>query len=283
MMAANLAFLINDTQVKLAGGLMPMGEIIFLRGIFTTLVIGGVVVALGDHRAIATLFHRTLLWRTLCEVGAVLLFLTALFRMPIADITVILQIIPLMITAGSACFLAERVGWRRWTAIAVGFVGVVIVIRPGGEGFNAYALLAFGAALVVAMRDLVTRTMPAVVPTTLVAALSAIAVTLAGAGLGIGEDWVVPDQKALGLAAGAGVFIAAGYGMAIVAMRHGEIATVSPFRYSVIVWAIIVGYLVWGEVPDMLTLVGTTIIISTGIYTLYRERQLSAVPVGPQL
>ena len=283
MTAANLSFLLNDTQIKLASDLLPMGEIIFLRGVFATTLIGVGVLALGHHRSIAMLRHRTVLWRTIGEIAATLLFLTALFRMPIANVTAILQVLPLMITAAGAIFLAERVGWRRWTAIAIGFVGVLIVLRPGGEGFNAFGLLALAATVFITMRDLVTRVMPANMPTMLVAALASASITLAGAGLGVGEDWVVPDLRALGLAAGAGVFIAGGYWLAILAMRHGEVAVIAPFRYSVIVWAIIAGYLVWGDVPDLPTVAGTALIITTGIYTFYRERRHTAVTVGAQL
>jgi drug/metabolite transporter (DMT)-like permease len=180
-----------------------------------------------------------------------------------------------MTTAIGAIFLAERVGWRRWTAIVVGFVGVLIVVRPGVSGFSHLALLALGAMFFVTLRDMVTRVMPTGMPTLLVAGLTSVVITITGVGMGLGEDWVVPDLSTLGLLLGAGILITVGYYAAIIAMRHGDVAVVAPFRYTVIVFAIIVGYLVWGDVPDLLTLAGTAIIIATGIYTFYREHRLA--------
>jgi drug/metabolite transporter (DMT)-like permease len=112
-------------------------------------------------------------------------------------------------------------------------------------------------------------------PTLLVAGLTSVVISITGAGMGLGEDWIVPDATALALTFGAAAFITAGYYTAIIAMRHGDVAVVAPFRYTVIVWAIIVGYLVWGDVPDLPMLAGTAIIIATGIYTFYRERRLA--------
>jgi drug/metabolite transporter (DMT)-like permease len=275
MVAANLTFLLNDTQVKLAGDRLPIGEIVFLRGLFASILIGALVVWFGLHRYVHMLLHGTVVWRTIGEIAATLLFLAALLHMPIADITAILQVIPLMTTAAGAIFLAETVGWRRWTAIAIGFVGVLIVLRPGGAGFGHYGLLALGSMFFITMRDMVTRVMPTGMPTLLVAGLTSVVISITGAGMGLGEDWIVPDATALALLFGAAVFITIGYYTAILAMRFGDVAVVAPFRYTVIVWAIIVGYLVWGDIPDLPMLAGTAIIIATGIYTFYRERSLA--------
>jgi drug/metabolite transporter (DMT)-like permease len=275
MVAANLTFLLNDTQVKVVGDRLPIGEIVFLRGLFASILIGGLVLWFGLHRYVHLLLHGTVAWRTIGEICATLLFLTALLHMPIADITAVLQVIPLMTTAAGALFLAETVGWRRWTAIAIGFVGVLIVLRPGGASFSHYGLLALGSMFFITLRDMVTRVMPTGMPTLLVAGLTSVVISITGAGMGLGEDWIVPDATALALLFGAAAFITIGYYTAILAMRFGDVAVVAPFRYTVIVWAIIVGYLVWGDIPDLPMLAGTAIIIATGIYTFYRERSLA--------
>ena len=150
----------------------------------------------------------------------------------------------------------------------------MIVIRPGLEGFDAWSLMALASMIFISVRDLTTRTMPRGIPALLVALVTGIAVCLTGPffGLVAGETWIVPDSDALLLMGGAAVFLIGGYLFAVDFMRHGDISVVAPFRYTVIIWAMIVGYLVFSDVPDLPMLIGTEIIIATGIYTFHRER-----------
>lgn len=277
--AANLLFLINDTMIKLASPVMPLGEILFFRGLFATALLVPIAIAAGVLKFIPTLWNASLLWRTIAEVFAAILFILALFNMPIANINAILQVVPLMVTACAAVFLGERVGWRRWAAILVGFLGVMIVIRPGLEGFDAWSLVALGSMLFITVRDLTTRTMPRGIPTLLVALVTAIAVALTGPVFGIatGETWVVPDRDSLFLVGGAAILLIGGYLFAVDFMRHGDIAVVAPFRYIVVLWAILVGYIVWREVPDVPMIIGTAVIIASGIYTIHRERRIARI------
>lgn len=277
--AANLLFLINDTMIKLASPVMPLGEILFFRGLFATALLVPIAIAAGVLKFIPTLWNASLLWRTIAEVFAAILFILALFNMPIANINAILQVVPLMVTACAAVFLGERVGWRRWAAILVGFLGVMIVIRPGLEGFDAWSLVALGSMLFITVRDLTTRTMPRGIPTLLVALVTAIAVALTGPVFGIatGETWVVPDRDSLLLVGGAAILLIGGYLFAVDFMRHGDIAVVAPFRYIVVLWAILVGYIVWREVPDVPMIIGTAVIIASGIYTIHRERRIARI------
>jgi drug/metabolite transporter (DMT)-like permease len=166
------------------------------------------------------------------------------------------------------------VGWRRWTAIAVGFVGVLIVVRPGLAGFDAFSLYALASMFFITLRDMTTRIMPAGLPALLVGLVTGAAVGLSGPVLGLatGEQWVMPSMWSLGLIFAAVFFLIGGYVTAVDFMRHGDISVVAPFRYTVIVFAMIVGFIVWGEVPDSLMLIGTAVIIATGVYTLHRER-----------
>ncbi len=278
--ACNLLFLINDAQIKLASTELPLGEIIFLRGTFATLLLAPIVVLSGTHVHLRLLVHRAVAWRTVAEIMSAYLFLLALFRIPIANANAILQVIPLAVTASAAIFLKEHVGWRRWTAIAVGFAGVLIVIRPGLAGFNAFSLLALASVFFITLRDMTTRVMPRGLPALLVALVTAIAVGATGPAFAliVGEQWAVPSGRSLALIAGAVIFLIGGYLTAVEFMRHGDIAVVAPFRYTVIVWAMIVGFLVWGDVPDGPMLFGTAVIIATGVYTFHRERRLAVRP-----
>jgi drug/metabolite transporter (DMT)-like permease len=277
LVACNLLFLINDTFIKLASEGMPLGEIILIRACFAVAILIPIVWRTGGFTATPLLAHPAVFWRTVVEILAAATFLLALLHIPIANVNAIIQIVPLLIAAAGAMFLGEQVGWRRWTAIGIGFVGVLIVVRPGLEGFTVYSLVAFASAIFVTVRDITTRIMPRGLPALLVALVTAAAVGLSGIGLGIvlGEQWVVPSGRSLGLIAVAVVFLIGGYVTAVEFMRYGDISVVAPFRYTVILFAIAIGYLVWGEVPDAFMLVGTAIIAATGVYTFHRERNLS--------
>jgi drug/metabolite transporter (DMT)-like permease len=275
--AANLLFLINDTLIKLASDELSLGQILFLRGLFATALLIPIAYAAGVMKHLRLLWHWALALRTVAEIFSAILFILALFNMPIGNINAILQVVPLMVTACAALFLGEQVGWRRWAAIGVGFAGVMIVIRPGLAGFDAWSLVALASMLFITIRDLATRMMPRGIPTLLVAMVTAIAVGLTGPvySAAAGETWVAPSGHAVLLIGGATVFLIGGYLLAVDFMRHGDIAVVAPFRYIVVLWAIIVGYLVWGEVPDAAMIIGTALVIASGIYTIHRERKVA--------
>ena len=277
--AANLLFLVNDTLIKLASDELSLGQILFLRGLFATALLIPIAYAAGVMKHLRLLWHWALALRTVAEIFSAILFILALFNMPIGNINAILQVVPLMVTACAALFLGEQVGWRRWAAIGVGFAGVMIVIRPGLAGFDAWSLVALASMLFITIRDLATRMMPRGIPTLLVALVTAIAVGLTGPvySAAAGETWVIPSTHAFMLIGGATVFLIGGYLLAVDFMRHGDIAVVAPFRYIVVLWAIIVGYLVWNEVPDPAMIIGTALVIASGIYTIHRERKIARV------
>jgi len=273
--ACNLLFLINDTLLKLASTELPLGQIIFTRGLFASLLILPMVLGAGAQKDIRLLADWRVVWRTVAEIFAAFLFLLALFQIPIANANAILQVVPLMVTAAGAVFLGEAVGWRRWTAIVVGFIGVLVVIRPGLARFDAYSLVALASMFFITLRDVMTRIMPRGLSALTISLLTAVSVGLSGPVFALltGETWVVPSWRSVGLIFIAVLFLIGGYLTAVDFMRHGDISVVAPFRYTVIIWAMIVGFLVWHEVPDWLMITGTAIIIATGIYTLYRERK----------
>jgi drug/metabolite transporter (DMT)-like permease len=275
--ACNLLFLVNDTLIKLASEELPLSEILFFRGLMATILILPMVVMSGAHKEIVLLRNWPVFWRTVAEIVAAATYLLALFHIPIANANTIAQVVPLMVTAAGAIFFGEVVGARRWSAIVVGFIGVIIVVRPGLEGFNAYGLLAVAAAFFITLRDITTRMMPRGLSAILVALVTGAAVGLSAPLLGLllGETWVIPSASGLGLIFAAVFFLIGGYVTAVDFMRHGDISVVAPFRYTVIIWAIIIGFIVWGEVPDWPMLIGTAVIAASGIYTFRRERSLA--------
>jgi drug/metabolite transporter (DMT)-like permease len=275
MVAAQFAFLLNDTLNKLASEVMPMGEIIFIRGVFATLLVGAIVVAMGLHREIWRLRHRLVAVRVLGELGGTYFFLLALFHMPIGNVMVIFQAVPLAVTAGAALFFREHVGWRRWTAVCVGFLGVLIVVRPGLSGFDLFGALVLVSVGFVAFRDLATRALPPSIPTLCLTMATSCAVTVMGGLIGLAEDWHVPAPRNLLEVGCSSVFLTAGYVTSILAMRNGDMSLTASFRYVGVVLAIGIGFLVWGDIPDVPTIIGSLIIIGAGLYTLWREHRLA--------
>jgi len=272
MVAANAVLSANDACLKLAASELPMGQLVFIRNGFGTLLAVAVIFAIGAGSRLPNLPPRLMLARTVTDVCGALLFIAALVRMPFADAIAIGQCLPLAITAGAAIFLAEPVGWRRWAATSVGFIGVLLIIKPGSEAFTPASLLAVGSVLAIAARDLVTRRIPSTISALLLATLSMGSVMLASLAFAVFEDWRMPTARETLLLAAAGAGLFAGYVLLIFAIRTGEVSAVVPFRYTLIIWAILGGWLLWGELPDGLTVIGTAIVVAAGLYTLHREQ-----------
>jgi drug/metabolite transporter (DMT)-like permease len=275
MLASMAVFVVNDTLVKIAAGSLPTGEAIFVRGVFTVALCACLIVASGAAWALPHALSPRVLLRGLADVGGTVFFLSALVRMPMGDVFGILQFTPLAITAAAALFLGARVGWRRWTATCVGLAGVLIIVRPGGDAFTPYALLAIVSVLFSVARDLLTRGVRTGVPSLVIAGASASIVTLSSLGFTLFETWVWPPPVTIGFLLAASVALLAGQYWLIAAMRTGEIAVVAPFRYSIILWAVLSGYLVWREVPDLASWIGIAIVSGAGLYTFVREQRLA--------
>lgn len=274
MMASMAGFVLNDTMMKLVSKDLELFQAVFLRGILATLLLG----LLAWHKG--ALQYRPVRrdlkiigWRTFAEVGATFCFLTALFNMPLANATAILQSLPLAVTLAASVFLGQKVGWRRYLAILLGFVGVLIIVRPGTDGFNAYSLWALAAVGFVTLRDLLSHKLTPETPSIYVALVTAAAVMILAGLATLTQDWQEVSISTVLYLSGAAGFILIGYIAAVTAMRHGEISFVSPFRYSALVWALLLGILVFGEFPDGWTMVGITIVVGMGIFTFYRERK----------
>ncbi|MHA7850621.1 DMT family transporter [Roseovarius sp.] len=275
MMASMAAFTINDTFMKALAGEVPLFQLLFLRGVLTTLAVGVIVWCMGAFRArLSRRDTGSIVLRIVGEIGAAYFFLTALFNMPLANVTAILQAIPLTITLAAALFFGDPVGWRRLSAILVGFVGVMLIVRPGADDFTIYSFYALAAVGFVTLRDLATRRLARETPSMLVTFITSGSIMVFFGLASLTGDWVPMDLRASVLTMGASVMIIGGYLCSIMVMRVGEISFIAPFRYTGLIWALVLGWLVFDEWPEPITLVGAAIVVGSGLFMLYREAQL---------
>lgn len=276
MLAAMALFTANDVFVKLATGELSAGQIMALRGLVVVVTMLALVLASGQGRALRRALQPIVVLRAALESMVAMSFISALALMGIAELTALVLTAPLMITAVSAVLLRESVGWRRWSAVVAGFVGMLLIVRPTWAGIEAPALLGLLAAIGVTARDLVTRRIDPHTPSLVVGLATGIAVTLAGAALTPFGHWSMPSQIVWLWLLLAGVFVALGNLAIIMAFRHGEVSVVSPFRYGGIVFAVVAGMLVWGAIPDGIAFTGAAIIVGAGLYVAHRERVRAA-------
>jgi drug/metabolite transporter (DMT)-like permease len=266
-------FTFNDAVAKHVSASMNMGQVMFIRGVFATMLVTLIAWHQGALRTPRFLLQPMVMLRVISEVMATVLFLLALARLPIATVSAVLQALPLAVTMGAALVYGEGVGWRRWLAITAGFAGVAIIVRPGMEGFDLHAGIVLVCVGFCAVRDLATKRVPDDVPSLFISTMTAAAVTACGAVLvGPMGGWTEPATADLGLLAFGAAVLLVGYQFIIVSMRVGEISFVAPFRYTSLLWSIFLGFVVFGDVPDLAMITGSTIIIISGLYTLYREK-----------
>ena len=268
-----LAYVLNDAVMKLLFEDIDFFQAIFLRGLVSLpplLVLALMTKTLLQKYSAKN--QRLMIIRILAEIGTTVTFLTALKHMPLANVTAILQFLPLAITMAAAIFLGEPVGWRRWSAICLGFTGVLIIIRPGLAGFNSYSLLALAAVLLLTVREISTRQLDNKIPTVTVALSTTLGITAFAALMLIGDEWAEINFVSWSLIIAAAAAVTVATLLSVVAMRTGDIGFVSPFRYTSLIGAIGLGILLFGEWPDGITLLGAVIIAFAGIYSLYREQ-----------
>lgn len=273
MAVAMAAFTINDSITKAVAAEINFGQVMLVRGLFAILLIAALALHQRAMRPLRTLVMKPVALRVVGEIGGTISFMAALTHLPLANTSAIFQALPLAITLGAALIFAEPVGWRRWLAISAGFIGVLIIVRPGIAGFNQFSLLALVSVAFCALRDLSTKQIPAHIPSVFITLLMTVTVTAAGAVIlfPLG-GWTPPSGRALGWLALAAVLVLIGYQCMIIALRSGDISAVAPFRYSALLWAMLLGYLVFGDRPDAMMVTGASIIVLSGLYTFYRER-----------
>lgn len=274
MTLAMAGFGFNDMLVKAATKTLATGEIILIRGTISTLLIFLLALHLGALRPLKTVLHPLLALRVLAEVTATFTYIYALGQLPLANAGAILQFLPLAVTLGAAIFLGEPVGWRRWGAIIAGFIGVLLIIKPGPDGFSLASFLALACVFAAAARDIATKRLPQGIPTVFVTLMTSLAVTV-GAGIFIQPlgGWHTPSASDVTLLALAAVCLMIGYLALISSMRTGEISFIAPFRYTYMIWALALSFTVFGDLPDIFMLAGCAIVVASGIYTFYRENR----------
>lgn len=273
MLAGMAAFTGSDAIMKLLGPQFPLFQTLLWRGVAVSVILTLMAWRMGAFRvALSGADRRMILVRSVADTAATWFFLQALYHMPLANLTAIMQALPLTVTLGAALFLREPVGWRRLLAIGVGFAGVLLIVRPDAQGFDLHAFYALLCVALVTARDLFTRGMGRSIPSLVVALANALMVTLFGLLGSTTETWTLPDTRVLLLLAGTAVCIVGGYLLTVMAVRTGELAAVTPFRYTGLVWALVLGVVLFAEWPDWVTAAGAGLIVGSGLFTLYRNR-----------
>jgi drug/metabolite transporter (DMT)-like permease len=274
MVLAMAGFAMEDMFIKAAARIVPAGEILLIFGVGGTLVFMLLTLRRKEKILHPAIKSRPILIRVVCEVAGRLFYTLAIILTPLSSASAILQATPLVVVMGAAVFFGEQVGWRRWSAILVGFIGVLMIIRPGLEGFEAASLLAVFGLLGFAGRDLATRAAPKVLSNVQLGVYGFVVLIPTGlAMLWVSGGAVWLDVTSVVQIAGATLFGVIAYYSLTIAMRTGEVSVVTPFRYTRLVFALILGVLVFAERPDFMTLLGSAIIVVSGLYTLLRSRR----------
>ena len=276
MLISMATFTCNDAVMKAVTQTLPLYESVALRGL-SVLVLMLVVAQIqqgGVRLSVPREDLLPLVVRTVADIASTVLYLLALREMALADLSAILQALPLGVTLAAGLFFHERLGWRRLSAIGVGFVGVVMILRPGSGAFDIWSVVALASMLLIVLRDIVTRTFSAGIGSSTIAFYAAATITLTGFILGVGEEWRMPDQREAGLLLLSAGFLTAGYITAVATMRVGEISLIAPLRYTSLVWAIVLGLVIFGEWPDLWTWLGSALVVGAGLYTILREQSV---------
>jgi drug/metabolite transporter (DMT)-like permease len=273
MSASVVVFIFNDALIKLAAETIPAAQVVGLRGVFATGWCALALLATGGWRHAHGVANPVVFARGLLEALAALTYLTALAHTPFAIATAVNLSTPLFLTLLAILILKESVRWRRWTAIVLGFVGVLMVIQPRPGDINAWTWLVVFASMVGAFRDVLGRYVPARVPVGVMSLWSAASVGIVGLAVTFVEGWQPMGWREIGMLVAASFLLATGYQLLMISLRTGaELSVTGSFRYASVLWALGIGYMVWGDVPNPLALAGIAVITAAGVYILHRER-----------
>jgi len=273
MSGSVVVFIFNDALIKLATETMPPLQAIGLRGCFATLWCLLALLVRRELRHAHLLRNRWVAARGVLEALAAITYLIALAYIPFAIATAINMSTPLFLAALAVLLLGEVVGWRRWTAIAVGFVGVLMVIQPHPGEVNVWTWMVLFASFIGATRDVIARWVPPQVPTLVVSLSSAVTLAVVGCVWATLNGWQPMSLRGVVLVLGSSLLLAAGYQLLMISLRSGaEFSVIGSFRYASVLWALVIGYTLWGDVPNMLAVAGIAVVVGAGLYILHRER-----------
>ncbi|MCK7611004.1 DMT family transporter [Roseibium sediminicola] len=279
MIAAMAAFALEDAFVKRAALHLPVSEVLLLFGAGGALLFWGLATLNRESVFNRDALSRVMQIRFCFELAGRLFYVLALALTPLSSTTAILQAAPIFVVLGAALFFGETVGWRRWTAIVIGLIGVLIVLRPAGDSFSLLSLLAVIGMLGFSGRDLASRAAPASLSTNLLGFYGFLTIIIAGALFGAWDrsPLVMPSSPsllALAAAVGCGVFA---YSALMKAMRTGEVASVTPFRYSRLLFGVLLGVVWFGETVDLQMLIGCGVIVGSGLFILWRGNKAKRI------
>ena len=273
MVGSMICFAVNDAVIKSLGGVLPIFQTLAVRGGIVVIVLAVMVIRSGWRvQELRRRDKMILLLRVAAEVGAAFFIVTALFNMELANMTAILQILPLTIPLAAFIFLGEPLGWRRLLAIFIGFLGMLFIVKPGSDGFNVYSLFCLAAVICVTIRDLTARSLGAKLSSQEMSLFAAIGVFGAASVAAMFEPWVAISLTSWAALCGSSLAILLGYLVSVYAIRTGDVSFTAQFRYIGLIAALILGYVFFGEWPDRLALMGAVIIVGTGAFTLYRQQ-----------
>lgn len=270
MLAGTFFMSINNAVLKWLSEGYPAGQVLFMRGFFIFIPIAFFIWREGGFRSARVESYQGHVLRAAFTVASAFMFVIGVRYLPLADATAISFAGPLFITMLATPILGEYVGWRRWSAVIVGFIGVLIITRPTGDVVRLAVLLPLGSAFAAAMRDLITRRIAPRETSNSILVTTTSAVALAGL-VTLPFGWIVPTPADLGLIALGGIVSGFGHYCMIETFRHAEAGLVAPFKYSSILYAVGMGYLFWGDLPDAWVIAGTVILVGSGLYILRRE------------
>jgi drug/metabolite transporter (DMT)-like permease len=275
-------FAMEDMFIKQLSGSLPVWQILMVLGLAGSAILGAAAFAQRQNPFAPQAWTPVLVIRTLSDAASAMSFATALSLVDLSTVAAVFQTTPLVVTMGAAIFFREQVGWRRWSAIGVGFSGVLLIIRPGMDGFEPSALLVLLAVMTIAARDLLTRIVDFTVSSTVMSFQGFVSLIIAAAGLSVLTPGAAaaPDGTGQLMLAGAVATGIIGYFSLVVGMRIGEASVVTPFRYSRLLFSIAAGMFMFGERPDTLTLLGSSLIIGSGLYTFLRERRAARLSLA---